>query len=75
MLGLHCCAGFSLVVESGGYSPAVRHRLHVVMEPGPSGLQYFQHAGSVFHRAFSTYGALAQCSIRASVLPTCWLSV
>ena len=30
-LGLPCCAGFSLVVESGGYSPAVVHRLLIVV--------------------------------------------
>ena len=27
MLGLHCCVGFSLVVESGGYSLVAVHRL------------------------------------------------
>ena len=27
VLGLHCCAIFSLVVASGGYSLAVLHRL------------------------------------------------
>ena len=30
MLGLHCCTGFPLVVESGGYSLVVRGHLFVV---------------------------------------------
>ena len=31
VLGLHCCAGFSLVVASGGYSPVANHRLLTVV--------------------------------------------
>ena len=31
VLGLHCCAGFSLVVESGGYSPVAVHRLLITV--------------------------------------------
>ena len=31
LLGLHCCAIFSLVVASGGYSLAVLHRLLTVV--------------------------------------------
>ena len=27
VLGLHCCAGFSLVAASGGYSVVAVHRL------------------------------------------------
>ena len=30
-LGLHCCAGFSLVAESGGYSPVVVHGLLIAL--------------------------------------------
>ena len=30
MLGLHCCTGFPLVVESGGYSLVVHGHLFVV---------------------------------------------
>ena len=30
MLGLHCCAGFSLVSESKGYSPAAVRGLLIV---------------------------------------------
>ena len=31
VLGLHCCAGFSLVVEIGGYSLVAVHRLLVAV--------------------------------------------
>ena len=31
VLGLHCCRGFSLTVESGGYSLVVAHRLLIVV--------------------------------------------
>ena len=31
VLGLHCCTGFSLVVVSGGYSPAGVHGLFIVV--------------------------------------------
>ena len=31
VLGLHGCAGFSLVVASGGYSPGANHRLLTVV--------------------------------------------
>ena len=31
MLGLHCCAGFSLVVASGGYSLGVVRGLFIVV--------------------------------------------
>ena len=30
-LGLRCCAGFSLVMASGSYPPAVMHRLLIVV--------------------------------------------
>jgi len=33
VLGLHCCAGLSLVVESRGYSLAVVHRLLIAVAP------------------------------------------
>ena len=44
MLGLHCCVGFSLVVASGGYSPAAVRGLLVavaslVSEHGLGGAQ------------------------------------
>ena len=32
VLGLHCCSGFSLVVESGGYSLAVAHWLLIAVD-------------------------------------------
>ena len=31
LLGLHCCAGFSLFSESGGYSLLVLHGLFIVV--------------------------------------------
>ena len=31
VLGLHCCAGFSLVAASGGYSPAAVSRLLIAV--------------------------------------------
>ena len=31
VLGLHCCSGFSLVVMSGGYSPAAVRGLLIVV--------------------------------------------
>ena len=31
VLGLHCCSGFSLVVEIRGYSLVVRYRLLIVV--------------------------------------------
>lgn len=40
--GLHCCAGFSLVVGSGGYSLDAMHRFSL-----QSGLQSLGHEGSV----------------------------
>ena len=53
MLGLHCSAGFSLAVESGGYSPVVVLGLLIavtspVAEKGSRthGLQELQHMGS-----------------------------
>ena len=39
VLGLHCCAGSSLVVVSGGYSPAAVCRPLVVVEQRLQGAQ------------------------------------
>ena len=44
MLGLHCCAGFSLVAASRGYSLVTVHKLLIVVaslvvEPGLQGVQ------------------------------------
>ena len=54
MLDLHCCAGFSLGVESGGYCPLGVCRLLIVVasllwSTGSvgCGLQYLWHVGSI----------------------------
>ena len=48
MLGLHCCVGFSLIVESGGYSLiVVGEVLLIAVASLGCGLQYLQHVGSV----------------------------
>ena len=54
VLGLRCCADFSLIVESRGYSLAVVHRLLIavasfVTEHGLEGKQtsYLRHMDSV----------------------------
>ena len=73
VLGLHC-AGFSLVAASGGYSPAVVHRLltAVVSSVGEHGLQArglctcnscaLEHAAGVVVDGFSCSTALYQGS-------------
>ena len=49
MLGLHCCVGFSLVIESGGYSSRDAWASHLQTRSSDSralGLQQLQHRGS-----------------------------
>ena len=49
VLGLHCCAGFSLAMASRGYSLVVVNRLLLLWSAGSRalGLQQLWHVGSV----------------------------
>ena len=73
-LGLCCCAGFPLVMEGGGYSPAaVCKLLTAVASPAADhrlqrqGLQYLQQVGSFGLGALEHTGS-SSCGVKA------WLS-
>ena len=59
MLGLHCCAGFSIVGEGGGYSLVAVHGLLTVVTSlvAEHGLQALQ-APTVAARGLSSCGPL-----------------
>ena len=78
VLRLHCCTGFSLVAESGSYSPVVIHRLLMTVTPlveehRPQGTQ----ASVVAAHALSSCGSwalehrLSSCGAEALLFQAC----
>jgi len=52
VLGLRCCAGFSLVLESAGYSPVAGHRF-LIAGASHCGAQALEHRPTVVSQGLS----------------------